>query len=387
MNAATTTPMQQKKIRVLETIRQGKIGGGESHVLDLVANLDKEQYEPVVLSFTDGPMIQALDKMQIPAHVIASEKAFDISVWKRVKQLLIDERIDLVHVHGTRANTNVLWAARSLKLPVIYTVHGWSFHGGLHPLMKKARIAAEKFITSRAQVNICVSESNRQTGQKAFGKLDAVVVPNGVNLQRFDPHASYADVKRAYGIPEDHLVVGYIVRMTYQKDPVSMIQAFAEVHRLMPNMTLLMVGEGELKQTAIDTANSLGLSDYVVFDNFRQDVPAVLNAVDIYCLPSLWEGFPIGVLEAMAMGKAVIASDVDGTREAVRHEENGLLVPAKNITALANAIMQLASDVALRERLALSARNTILAEYNVAGMTRKIEAVYRDLISITAKAI
>ncbi|ASZ13143.1 glycosyltransferase family 4 protein [Chitinophaga pendula] len=379
--------MQQKKIRVLETIRQGKIGGGESHVLDLVANLDKEQYEPVVLSFTDGPMIQALEKMQIPAHVIASEKPFDISVWKRVKQLLIDERIDLVHVHGTRANTNVLWAARNLKLPVIYTVHGWSFHGGLHPLMKKARIAAEKFITSRAQVNICVSESNRQTGQKAFGKLDAVVVPNGVNLQRFDPQANYADVKKAYGIPEDHLVVGYIVRMTYQKDPVSMIHAFAEVHKLMPNMTLLMVGEGELKQTAIDTANALGLSDYIVFDNFRQDVPAVLNAVDIYCLPSLWEGFPIGVLEAMAMGKAVIASDVDGTREAVRHEENGLLVPAKNVTALANAIMQLASDVALRERLAQSARNTILAEYNVAGMTRKIEAVYRDLIGTTAKAI
>ncbi|WP_217606022.1 glycosyltransferase family 4 protein [Chitinophaga sp. GbtcB8] len=368
-----------KKIRVLQTIRQGKIGGGESHVLDLVATLNRTRFEPVVLAFTDGPMIQALQKMGVPAHVIASEKAFDISVWKQVKRFLQQQQIDMVHVHGTRANTNVLWAARSLQLPLIYTIHGWSFHEGLNPMMKRARIAAEKFITRKAQVNICVSEANRQTGLQAFGSFRAEVIRNGVNLQKFDPAVIYPDVRTAVGIPADHLVVGYIARMTYQKDPVTMIRAFAAATQQVKDITLLMVGGGELKQTAMDTAQALGIADKVVFLDFRQDVPAVLKAMDIYCLPSLWEGFPIGVLEAMAMGKAVIATDVDGTREAVTHEQNGLLVPPANPEALTAAMVRLLQDFYLRKQLQQKAVKTIQTTYNVTGMTRRIENIYEAI--------
>lgn len=370
---------QPRKIRVLETIRQGKIGGGESHVLDLVKSMDSERFEPVVLSFTDGPMVQALTAIGIPVHVIASEKAFDISIWKKVRKFLVEQRIDIVHVHGTRANTNVMWAARRLGLPLIYTIHGWSFHDGLNPLSKTARIAAEKFITRKAQVNICVSDSNRETGIKTFGKFDAVVIKNGVNPVKFNPGAEYPDVKAAYGIAPDQLVIGYIARMTLQKDPVGMIEGFSLAHQQYPQMKLLMIGEGELKEAAIEAARKLNITDHVIFDNFRQDVPAVLQGVDIYCLPSLWEGFPIGVLEAMAMGKAVIASDVDGTREAVTDGENGVLVPAKNSETLAAAIVNLAKDKTFREQLQQRAMDTIRSKYTVSGMTRQIEKIYQQL--------
>ncbi|NSL86689.1 glycosyltransferase family 4 protein [Chitinophaga sp. Mgbs1] len=367
------------KIRILETIRQGKIGGGESHVLDLVATLNRQRYEPVVLSFTDGPMISALRKMNIAVHVIHSEKAFDIPVWKQVKRFLREQQVHLVHVHGTRANTNVLWAARNLGLPVIYTVHGWSFHEGQHPVMKWARTLAEKYITRKAQVNICVSESNRQTGDQAFRGLNAVVIRNGINTARFNPDASYPDIRAEYSIPANHLVLGYIVRMTYQKDPLTMIRAFAEALKLVPQMTLLMIGEGELKEAARNAAMEAGITEQVRFDNFRQDVPAVLNGIDIYCLPSLWEGFPIGVLEAMAMGRPVIASDVDGTREAIENGENGLLVPAADSHALSAAIVTLATDAPLRQRLGQKAIASVTEHYQVADMTGKIEAIYDQL--------
>ena len=370
---------QPRKIRVLETIRQGKIGGGESHVLDLVKTMDNELFEPVVLSFTDGPMVQALTAIGVPVHVIASEKAFDISIWKKVRAFLIEQRIDIVHVHGTRANTNVMWAARRLGLPLIYTIHGWSFHDGLNPLIKRARIAAEKYITRKAQVNICVSDSNRETGIKTFGRFDSVVIKNGVNPVKFNPGAEYPDVKAAYGIPADQLVIGYIARMTLQKDPVGMLEGFSLALQQFPDMKLLMIGEGELKEAALEAARRLNITDQVIFDNFRQDVPAVLNGVDIYCLPSLWEGFPIGVLEAMAMGKAVIASDVDGTREAVTDGDNGLLVPAKNSETLAAAIVKLAKDKTLRTQLQQRAMDTIRSKYTVSGMTRQIEKIYQQL--------
>ncbi|HEY8957174.1 glycosyltransferase family 4 protein [Chitinophaga sp.] len=367
------------KTRVLETIRQGKIGGGESHVLDLVASLDKTAFDPIVLSFTEGPMITALQKMNIPAFVIESEKAFDISVWKKVKKLMEDQQIDIVHVHGTRANTNVLWAARQLRLPVVYTIHGWSFHDGLHPLAKRLRIAAEKFITRKTQVNICVSESNRQTGIKALKGFSGIVVRNGINLQKFNPDAQYPDLRAEYGIPEDKLLVCFIARMTYQKDPVGMIRGFAAALQQAPQLHLLMIGDGELMDAATAAATAAGIEKQVTFAGFRQDVPAVLHAADIYCLPSLWEGFPIGVLEAMAMGKAVIASDVDGTKEAVQDGENGLLVPSGNPAALAAAMVKVAGDSALRARLQNNAKAAIAANFNVAGMTEKIAAVYQQL--------
>jgi glycosyltransferase involved in cell wall biosynthesis len=370
-----------RKIRVLQTIRQGKIGGGESHVLDLVKYLDKELFEPVVLSFTDGPMINSLAKLGIPAYVIYTERAFDLGVWKQVKQFLRKQQIDLVHVHGTRANTNVLWAARSLGLPVIYTIHGWSFHDSLPSWSRKARILAEKFITSRTRLNITVSASNHETGVRTFGHFESTVVKNGVNLEKFDRFANYPDVKAAYGIPAHHLVIGYIVRITEQKDPLGMLRAFAKVSATNKDVTLLMVGEGDLKASAVQLATELGITKRVVFDNFRQDVPAVLQAVDIYCLPSLWEGFPIGVLEAMAMGKAVIASDVDGTREAVEDGVSGLLVPAKDETALVSALSRLLQDRALRSRLQENAARQVKANFDVRDMTHKIETVYQQMLA------
>ncbi|MDR6567619.1 Glycosyltransferase involved in cell wall bisynthesis [Chitinophaga ginsengisegetis] len=367
------------RTRVLETIRQGKIGGGESHVLDLVASLDKSAFDPIVLSFTEGPMITALQKMDIPVFVIESEKAFDISVWKKVKKFMQDQRIDIVHVHGTRANTNVLWAARRLGLPVVYTIHGWSFHDGLHPLAKRLRIAAEKFITGKTQVNICVSESNRQTGIKAFKDFTGIVVRNGVNLQKFNPDQQYPDLRAEYGIPENKLLICFIARMTYQKDPVCMVKGFAAALQQAPDLHLLMIGDGELMAAAVNAAAEAGVEKQVTFAGFRQDVPAVLHAGDIYCLPSLWEGFPIGVLEAMAMGKAVIASDVDGTKEAVKDGENGLLVPSGNPAALGAAIVRVAKDHTLRTTLQNNAKAAIAANFNVAGMTEKIAAVYQQL--------
>ena len=161
------------KIRVLECIRQGQIGGGESHLLSLVENLDKNIYEPIVLSFTDGPMIDRLKALNIPVHIIPSNKPFDFKVWGKVKQLMQQEKIDLVHAHGTRANSNVFKAARALQKPLAYTIHGWSFHVDQPFLIKKIRIAGEKFLVSRSDLNISVSVSNQKTGKDTISGFNS----------------------------------------------------------------------------------------------------------------------------------------------------------------------------------------------------------------------
>jgi glycosyltransferase involved in cell wall biosynthesis len=371
---------QTGKIKVLEAIRQGQVGGGETHILNLVEHMDTSRFEPVVLSFTHGKMMDALDKMGVNHHVIPSKKAFDISTWNAVRRLMIREKIDIVHVHGTRVNTNIFWAARVLRLPIIYTVHGWSFHDDQPWWIKKARILVEKWITRGVTCTISVSNSNQATGNKYIPNFDSVVIPNGIDLTFFNPDRTFRDLRRQWGLTQDAVVIGFVARMTAQKDPLSLIKAFPAVLKANPRAVLVMVGEGELRDSAKELVRQLGLDNKVVFENFRSDIPDVLHAMDIFCLPSLWEGLPIGLLEAMAMQKAVLATEVDGSRELVENGVNGLVVHRGDQSALEDGLVQLATDAALRQRLGCAARMTIENGFDVGSMTRKIESLYLETL-------
>jgi glycosyltransferase involved in cell wall biosynthesis/2-polyprenyl-3-methyl-5-hydroxy-6-metoxy-1,4-benzoquinol methylase len=373
---------QTRKIKVLEAIRQGEVGGGETHILNLVENLDVSIFEPIVLSFTTGQMIDSLNEMGVKNFVIPSTKAFDFSKWKQVKKLMQQEQIDIVHVHGTRANTNVYWAAKSLKLPVIYTIHGWSFHDEQSFFVKKGRMFFEKFFTKNSNQNISVSASNQQTGKSEIKGFESVVINNGIDLQTFNPANNFKNIKKELGIDESKYVVGFAGRITEQKEPLTLIRAFAKVVEENKNVVLLLVGEGNLKDKAIQLIKELGIDNSIVFETFRNDVPDLLNAMDIFCLPSLWEGLPIALLEAMAMRKAVVATAVDGTKEIIANNKNGIIVPAQNAEALANAILSLIKNDTLRKQLGDNARKTVESDFGVKQMTQEVEDVYLDMLNL-----
>lgn len=369
-----------KKIRVLQAIRQGMVGGGESHVLSLVNALDKDLFEPVVLSFTDGPMITRLQEMGIRHYVIPSLRPFDVSCWMQVKSLIREEEIDIVHAHGSRAASNLFLPAKLSGRPLLYTIHGWSFHDDQPYLQKQLRVWSEMLLTRGTRANISVSASNRDTGVKHFPGFRSTVINNGIDLERFNPDVTLTDVRKELNIPTHHTVVGYIARITVQKDPITMVHAFKAVLEQQKDITLLVVGEGDMQQEMTDTAQMLGISDHVVFCPFRPDVPELLQAIDIYCLPSLWEGLPIGLLEAMAMRKAVIVTAVDGSKEIVADGQNGLLVPARDPAQLAAAIIRLHLDVFLRHSLQQAAAETVNLHYCVQGMTRQVETLYQGVL-------
>lgn len=368
-----------QKIKVLHAIRQGLIGGGETHVLNLVSKLDPDLFESVVLSFTDGPMIERLQGMNVPCHVIASKRAFDVQQFRKVQSLLIKEKIDIVHAHGSRAASNLLWPARSLVIPILYTIHGWSFHNDQSILTRKLRIISEHFLTKRTSRNISVSVSNQESGRKHLSDFDSIVVNNGIDLEVFNPALEYQDMRESLGIPRECLLIVFLARMTTQKAPLILINAFNEVLKEFPSAHLLMVGEGELRQSAQLLAEKLKIIDHITFENFRKDVPAILKTTDIYCLPSLWEGLPIGLLEAMAMENAVIASEVDGSKEIISHEKNGLLIKPGSTETLANALLRLCRDDSLRTYIRQEARQTVEKRYNIIRMVQEIEEVYTSL--------
>ncbi|HEX9512013.1 MAG TPA: glycosyltransferase family 4 protein [Puia sp.] len=369
-----------KPIKLLECIRQGQIGGGESHLLSLVKNLDRTRFDPIVLSFTDGPMIDQLRTMGVDTRVIYTEKPFDLSKWSEVKEFLKEQQVELVHAHGTRACSNVMRAAQSLGIPVIYTVHGWSFHADQPLLTRTMRIMGERYLTSRAAVNIAVSSSNRQTGRDRIRNFNALVINNGIDRNKFSPDRTFKDIRAELSIPAEALLVLFIARFTSHKQPLALISAFRQALPQIPDMHLLLVGDGDQKAEAKEVVESAGLNDKITFLSFRQDVPDILAAADIFVLPSLWEGLPIGLLEAMAMGKAVIATNVDGTKEVVQDKENGLLIEAGDIPALTNALVSLGRNSAWRREFGLRALETVHQKYDASGMTREIEEVYTNVL-------
>ncbi|MFT3846776.1 MAG: glycosyltransferase family 4 protein [Lacibacter sp.] len=369
------------KIKILECIRQGQIGGGESHLLSLVENMDRNLFEPVVLSFTPGPMVDRLKEMGVETHVIYTERPFDIFKWKKVKNFISDKKFDLVHAHGTRANSNVLWASKKLNVPVIYTIHGWSFHPDQKMFVQKLRIAGEKYLTSKSDINISVSKSNQQSGKSFIRSFQSLIVNNGIDLQKFNPDKSHKNIRAELGISADEILVLFIARFTHHKQPLTLIQAFAKAMKEYPEMHLLMVGDGDQKNQAIQLIQSLGLEKKITLLPFRQDVPDILSSADIYVLPSLWEGLPIGLLEAMSMRKAIIASNVDGTSEIIENNVNGILVETDElIENTAKAMVILCKDKPLRHTFQQKAKETVAERFNASIMTRQIEQIYLDVL-------
>jgi glycosyltransferase involved in cell wall biosynthesis len=206
------------------------------------------------------------------------------------------------------------------------------------------------------------------------------VVNYGVDLTRFNPDRELNNIRQELGIKEGKTVVGYLVRMTVQKDPFTLVRAVAEVAKSTRDIQFLFIGDGDLKEQAIQLAYDLGIADMINFLPFRTDIPEVLNTFDIYTLPSLWEGLPIGMLEAMAMRKAIVATPVDGTKEAIIHNENGLLVPCHDHVALAEAIVSLHNNNQQRELFGKAAQLTAHQTFDLKMMVANNENIYREFI-------
>lgn len=287
-----------------------------------------------------------------------------------------EEQFDIVHAHGTRAMSNVFWAANSLNIPLLYTVHGWSFHPDQSKIIQKVRELSEKLLTSKADLNICVSRSNEVDGQKRFRIKRSTVIYNAVDLKRFNYLKSGKDVRKELNISKDKVVIGFIVRITGQKDPMTMVRAMSYVVERNKNAVLLVVGEGDLEAVMQAEVKMLNLEDNVVFQPFRSDIPDVLNAIDIYCLPSLWEGFPIGILEAMAMKKAVVASPVDGNPEIVEHRKTGFLVENENPEKLAETLSLLVDNDKLRKEVSENGYDYLISNFGINRLIKEVQNVY-----------
>ena len=230
--------------------------------------------------------------------------------------------------------------AKWLGVPsVVETYHGReAWRKGI----VKGRFGVDRVVSQWVDRVIAVSESAREflIHTKGISLEKVTVIPNGCDLSVFRPGRARKAVRMELGLDADAPVIGVVGRLEPQKGHQFLLDAFPRVAAEFPNARLLLIGDGSLRTQLARQAARVGIASHVIFAGFRTDIPRLLDAVDLMVLPSLWEGMPLTALEAAAMAKPIVATDVDGTAEVVQDGVTGRLVPPANASALGDAILE-----------------------------------------------
>ncbi|HQJ30332.1 MAG TPA: glycosyltransferase family 4 protein [Syntrophales bacterium] len=394
------------RVRVVHVITRFDKGGSAENTFLTVTGLDPARYETYLLAGSDGqdtaaavstPSAESAAAEENMARVqAAGVKTFivpelvrpvaplrDLRAFLRIRGLIRRLAPQIVHTHTSKAGIIGRLAAFSAGVPVVvHTPHGhvfWGYFGA---------VASRFFITLEKSASRLTDRLIMLTGQEKADHLryriappdKFVVIHSGVCLEPF-LQITIADRRPDSdpAFPPDSFVIGTIGRLTAIKGQSYLLEAAAGLLREIPELICIIVGEGELRRELAARAASLGMGERAFFPGWRRDVPSYMAALDLFVMPSLNEGMGRVVVEAMAAGRAVIASDVGGLRDLVVHGENGLLVPPGNAAALAAAIRTLYRDPKRRRIMGQNGRMKAPA-FSAAAMIKKIDELYMNLL-------
>lgn len=319
---------------------------------------------------SDGPAIPALRARGLRIETVEISRSMNPLRHPRSVAALVRlfrrERFDIVHVHTPVAALLGRIAARIAGIPcVVYTAHGFYFHDEMPGWKQSLFVWLERLGGRWTDLLLTQSEEDARTAVAA-GIMPAdrvLAIGNGVDSSRFDPAIAGdgAPQREALGIPRDALVVGMIGRLVREKGVVEFLAAAALLAERFPHAWFVLVGERLVSDHAAGVEAEISaareaLGDRLVLTGLRRDIPEVLAAMDIFCLPSWREGMPRTIIEAMMMGRPVVATDIRGSREEVVPETTGLLVPTRQATALADALGRCLADPAWARTLGTAGR-------------------------------
>jgi glycosyltransferase involved in cell wall biosynthesis len=337
------------------------------------------------------------------AHQLASAQIafFDIPVTRRFRpladlkalialyRLLRREKFDIIHTHTPKGGLLGQYAALLARVPLrVHTIHGLYFPGFMRPNQRWLYVLLERITLAFSHHNFSQNPEDVPVAiEERIVRPDRIEqVGNGISLTRFDPTRISPEERRAIraelGFADDTLVVGMVGRLVAEKGYLEAFEAARMVSIRVPEARFIFIGGFEDKADAItpDTLHEYGIEGVARLLGHRRDVVRLYAAMDVFMLPSHREGFPRAVMEAAAMGKPCVVTDVRGCRQTVEHEVNGLIVPARNPSALAEALVRLLRSREERDRMGQASRAKALAEFDETRVIDAILDAYRRLI-------
>ncbi|MDH5220481.1 MAG: glycosyltransferase family 4 protein [Betaproteobacteria bacterium] len=357
---------------ILLVIDDASIGGGQQHVLTLAERLTARGVKVAVVCEASGYLVDELHRRAIPHHALRQPERPSLRALADATGVIRASGARLVHTHGGTAGFyGRLAARRAGDVRAVHTYHGIHY---LHQKSVHKRVlhrAIDRFLLRWTDEVICVAKSDRDLALKEGLALpDHVsVIYNGIEPSRFEPRG-------AKGRAHDRFIVGTVGRLHEQKGHAHLLEAAALVRRALPQVQFRIIGDGPLRGQLEAQARMHRVDDVVEFLGARDDVPEQLRQFDLFVLPSLWEGLPYVLLEAMAAGVPVVATDVDGVREVIADRAEGVLVPPRNAQALADAVIDLAANGAWRAELGAKGAHIVRERFGLDTMIEQTMGAY-----------
>jgi glycosyltransferase involved in cell wall biosynthesis len=380
-------------IRLLQFLTIFAVGGTERQVVNLTLGLNRERFD---VSFgchrRVGQFLKTIEDRGIPIETYSLSRFASLhGAWQGLRLLrhIARKRIAIVHTYGFYGNVFALPAARLAGAPVLIA----SIRDDGVCLTPRQR-AVQRVVCRLADTIVTNAEGIKKALVAEGWAPDRItVIPNGVDTERFAVPVPHSPLRAELGIPDGVPIVAMTARLTRFKGAHFFIEAAARLRAKHPDVRFVIVGPGETPRGNASASadpyvaglgqqvQALGLQDRLIFAGCRTDIPAVLQDVAVAVQPSISEGMSNAVLEAMAAGRPVVATDVGGMSDVVIDGTTGLLVPPADVEALAGAIDRLLGDPALGARLGAEARRVVFDQFSIAQMIERTERLYVDLLT------
>lgn len=366
-------------INILHVISKLPVGGVENQLFMILGKYDRGKLCPLVCSLSDkGEIGKEIEDSGI--EVIPLDKlkhGFDWTIVKDIYNLIKTRNVKIVRTHQYHANLYGRLAAWLAKVPcIIASVHNvYTIDRKIH------RRIINKFLARYSDKVVAVSGTVKRDVLTYDGLAEdkVSVIYNGIDSDSF-LNLNGSLIRSNLGISSETPVVGTVGRLTVQKGQKYLIDAVSTLRENFPQIVLLIVGDGLLRGEIEKYIRTLGLEGNVILLGTRRDIPQLLSAMDIFVLPSLWEGLGTAVIEAMAAGKPIIATDIPPLREIINSEKVGILVPVKDSNAFASSIELLLHNRTLAENLGKSAKERALSHFTIDITVHKYTNLFKDIL-------
>jgi glycosyltransferase involved in cell wall biosynthesis len=363
---------------------EGAGGGPEKTILLGAARSDPDRFAVTVCYIRNardpGQEIESRARqLEVDYVEIRQRRLLDLAVWRAVRHLVRERRIDLVHAHDYKTNLLALLLARTEGVIPLSTAHGWT---GRSWREQRLYYPIDKRLLGRFPLVIAVSGQIRRDLLRAGARPERVrTVLNGIDHQAFQrPPEREADARVRLGIQPGEIVIGGIGRLAPEKRFDLLLEAVATLRRQRPELRLLIAGDGPSRAALEALASRLGIGSACRFLGHYGSVAALHHALDVLVQSSIYEGTPNVVLEAMALETPVVATDAGGTAEIIDHGVHGLVVPPNDAAAIVQAVERTLADRAATARRVKAARRRVEGELSFATRMQTVEVIYEELM-------
>ncbi|MFZ5596404.1 MAG: glycosyltransferase [Bacillota bacterium] len=373
-----------KRIRVLHVIGGGEFGGAERHILNLATAMNSDMVEVYVCCLFADPFVKVAREAGIRSYSIPMRHKLDFGIVTKLRDLIAREKIDIVHTHGVRANLVGRIAARMAGVDVVVTtVH--SLLAQDYPRLFSRLVNTFIEWVSRGMTTHFIAVSGglqKALIQQGIPEKRITVIYNGLNPELFNKSGSTGKWRKKAGFSPGVSLVAIVGRLHPVKGHRYFLKSASEILKERTDVHFLVVGSGPEKEGLEQYTRQLGISEHVTFTGFVSDVSELMPDLNLLIVPSLWEGFGLTALEAMAVGVPVVATSVGGLPEIVEHGTTGLLVPPADEDGLTRGICWMLDHPQEAEEMAAAAGQIVEQKFTAAAMAARTMELYRKLLGV-----